>query len=979
MRIIQHITFSLIVGITFSHAALVLADTASDQYAVAASLYARQDWQAAVVEFEKFEQQFPTNAQVGVVHFFKGEAHIQLAQIESAKESYLKFTAVYPRHQYSEQAEFRLAECRYLLGEIDQAKLDFTKYLNKYPQGKLRTHAMPYIADIALKTKNYTLAIRLFKQLSESNPAEALLFDAQLGLARAYQGSREFEAAKNIYQQLLNTSDAEAKVEIAYELGLTEYHLGEYRSAVRELTKVVSQENPNQLSASYWIAKSHFQVRDWTKAIEIFDQLIDSEKLTENQDEIIYLSARAYYEQGELVVAKGLFEKQLSVFQDSSWSEQSLYFLVELNLTEQNINSAVLEAEKLWRKYPGSKLALTIRSQIGKHYLDAQKYELAIEYLTQANNDSSINSLEEQQRTYLLGMAHFSSGNWEESILILSMLSSSEIKTSQQAGANYVTGLARIQQQNHVAAIESFQQSLKIAPQGEESEHCKVNLAVSMALIKKFDLAQQYLNACNQQSLEQTTYLNAVHQIAELAYKAGNKDLAENLFKQMTETGNPENITAAGLTGLAWCQLEKNATTESNETIELLIEQNKNNPLIPTVLYGHAETLKKHNKFNLALNAYQKIINDYPGSQHIATALLNSAEILDNQNQNEEAERYYRRLLKEYPGKFNRSELLYRLAWVLIDLEKTIDAKDTLATIHEDHQQSDLWHDATYRLAEYAYKENNFTLANQYLELYFSKTGGGEESRHANYLLGRIAVTKEHWSQVVTAMDRTSENNKDDLLGQMALFWAAESTFRQKSYDNAQTRFSQLNNVVRGTSFEWRSTISLRLAQLAAHQNDWDLAFDLAEKVRLDYPEFDQIYEVDYLQARYMGKKAKFESAREAYKRVILSKTGSQTETAAMAQWMIGETYFHQKNYSKAIEAYSRVSALYNYPRWKAGALLQIGKCYEVTQQWDKANLYYSEVVKDHSQTVFSGEAQQRMSVVRQRQQQAQNITPIQR
>ena len=128
-----------------------------------------------------------------------------------------------------------------------------------------------------------------------------------------------------------------------------------------------------------------------------------------------------------------------------------------------------------------------------------------------------------------------------------------------------------------------------------------------------------------------------------------------------------------------------------------------------------------------------------------------------------------------------------------------------------------------------------------------------------------------------------------------------------------------------------------------------------------------------------MGKKAKFESARIAYQRVITSKTGGKTETAAMAQWMIGETYFHQKNYSKAIAAYSRVDALFNHPRWQAGALLQIGKCYEVTQQWNKANRYYLEVVNDHSQTVFSGEAKQRMSVVRQKQQQAQGSTPKQR
>ena len=34
------------------------------------------------------------------------------------------------------------------------------------------------------------------------------------------------------------------------------------------------------------------------------------------------------------------------------------------------------------------------------------------------------------------------------------------------------------------------------------------------------------------------------------------------------------------------------------------------------------------------------------------------------------------------------------------------------------------------------------------------------------------------------------------------------------------------------------------------------------------------------------------------------------TETAAMAQWMIGETFFHQNNYDEALRAYSRVEIL---------------------------------------------------------------------
>ncbi len=69
---------------------------------------------------------------------------------------------------------------------------------------------------------------------------------------------------------------------------------------------------------------------------------------------------------------------------------------------------------------------------------------------------------------------------------------------------------------------------------------------------------------------------------------------------------------------------------------------------------------------------------------------------------------------------------------------------------------------------------------------------------------------------------------------------------------------------------------------------------------------------------------------------------------------MIGETYFMQKHYNQAIRAYHRVEGLYDYPRWKAAALLQAGKCHEMVGRWTEATELYAEIVKDYSETRFS-------------------------
>ena len=107
--------------------------------------------------------------------------------------------------------------------------------------------------------------------------------------------------------------------------------------------------------------------------------------------------------------------------------------------------------------------------------------------------------------------------------------------------------------------------------------------------------------------------------------------------------------------------------------------------------------------------------------------------------------------------------------------------------------------------------------------------------------------------------------------------------------------------------------------------------------------------------------------AREAYTKVLRSPQGGKTETAAMAQWMIGETFFHQENYESAIAAYLRVEILYAYPKWQAGALLQAGKCQETLGRWKDAVDTHARLIQTYPDTEFTDEAKRRLSVAQQR------------
>jgi cellulose synthase operon protein C len=83
-----------------------------------------------------------------------------------------------------------------------------------------------------------------------------------------------------------------------------------------------------------------------------------------------------------------------------------------------------------------------------------------------------------------------------------------------------------------------------------------------------------------------------------------------------------------------------------------------------------------------------------------------------------------------------------------------------------------------------------------------------------------------------------------------------------------------------------------------------------------------------------------------------------------MAQWMIGETYFHQRDYEQARLAYERVIERHNISEWQARAALQAGKCAELSGNWQQATKYYEDALDRWRDTQSGKELEARLKWV---------------
>ena len=373
-----------------------------------------------------------------------------------------------------------------------------------------------------------------------------------------------------------------------------------------------------------------------------------------------------------------------------------------------------------------------------------------------------------------------------------------------------------------------------------------------------------------------------------------------------------------------------------------------------SLLAAEAEVLLKHD--DEAAAVLRRAAAARPDDLRIVDVLSALGKLESRRGRHQAALDAFEQIERRFPQHPRCYAALYDAAWELQELRRPADAERKWVVLCETYESCPLYADAAYRLAEAAMRRGDHEAAYR-RACEAAKVAGAELSPHVLLLQGQAAAELERWPEADAALAKLEIEHRHDGVTPIASFWRAEIPFRRGDYESAVARFQAIVKSSSPVIAPSLPTAWLRLAQAQAERREWPEVLAAAREAKARFPQFEQAYELDYLRGRAHAARAEMLEARAAYGDVLSDARSRGTETAALARFMIAETYFHQRNFEAAATAFTRVGGEGTPVDLQAAALLQAGKCQEHLGRAADALSQYDRILKDFATSPYAAEA----------------------
>ena len=430
--------------------------------------YNLKDYDKAIYWLSEFSKEMPKENKE-MVSYLRASALYRKGNTDEAISRFEELANIEPSTEYSRKAALYLIEI--YSNRKDEAKVTF--YLNRIKGTKEYNTAMTMIGDLYVTKENYDKALDYYNQSNDKNNPKLIY-----GEAYSLYKNGKYEEALKKFQSLKNSDYYNQSI---YHIFAINYKLKNFDEIIRDreiIRKVVvSQVDTDNIIRI--IANSAYQVGNYKLAKDYYGRLFAVSPDKENLFRVILLDSQML----DMEDLRIRFNQYNELYSNDTEFKKDVY----LYTGDAYYKAGDPErAEQIYKTYLNQYTNTEVISSLMSTLLEQKKYDEMQQYLSLAQDESSVN--------YLKGIAAMGLGKYDEAESeFQKVLASGDQSLSTKVYLNRVRNYFLAERYNE--AVQAGEQYLsKLSPDKDKVIYSEMldKIGLSYFRIGKYEQARSY-------------------------------------------------------------------------------------------------------------------------------------------------------------------------------------------------------------------------------------------------------------------------------------------------------------------------------------------------------------------------------------------------------------------------------------------------------------------------------------------------------
>ncbi len=912
----------------------------------------------ALDAFQRLLKESPKTRFMDRALFYSGEAaysmgnskqaigyYDRMLTMPNAKSSQLRCDAFYAKGVAYEE-----------LKQFDQALSSFRQLLKGCDRAELITDVQLRMGDMLIMQKDYAAAIDAFSDAMESTQVADDRAYALFRQAFAHvQAKAPAEAAKK-YDRLLaeypKSNYASAAILASAQ---STYRSGNIDEAAKRFRQVLQQNNQVAATeAAHWLSRIEIKKQRPADAARIAREQI--QRGLEGRfavDLRLDLAEALSMNPQTLKESMTMFERIYRENSDSPLASRALYNAAFSALQIQDPKKALSLALEFIKRFPNDELVPDIKFVAAESQLLTKQNSAAADTYTHLLESTRKDNIQRPIWVLRAGSALITAERFKDVTRILRTELVNLPEPSQKAEAHFLIGQAFRKAGENKQAANAFQASIASDPNWTRADEALLLSGQSRAAFGDTGNAIKDWQQVVKRGKTPAMVAQAKYQLGQLANANQKHQEAIEFYDQVIDGNSTPELLPYALYGKGNALMQTQKFSAAIKPLTEMLLKHPNHPLQGEAMLARGIARRNLGQDAEAAEDLEKFLRTKPRGISLGHALYESALIDQKNKQSEKAAVKLESLIRQVPDYPSIDEVLYELGWSLQESGDEPGAIKYFNKLVKEYPTSPLVAESAYYLGQKAYSKSRWQDAAKQFKLACAKAEDKALAEKSYYRLGWSMFKTEDYVASEQAFSEMANNYPQGELVFDAKTMVAECRFKRSEFQTAlagyetaragiESRNETAKNVLDKSERQVRELVFLHGGQSAAQLKKWQTAIEWYNALRKRFPSSEYLPQIFYETGFAYQQLENTSKALEFYQEVA---DNYRTSTAARARFMMGEIYFANREYDKAIPEFQRVmygfgadKAAAEIKNWQAKSGFEAGRCSDLLLQEAKTD-----------------------------------------